>query len=126
MPPHDAARVMVWDPQQVLALPHGELEAEPVEGRGLAVERCRQARLEVRFRQGGERFQPAGRRHSSALKKLLQTSAVPPWLRDRIPLIYVDGELAAVAGLWVGQSFAVAGGESGWVLKWSELPEIAA
>jgi tRNA(Ile)-lysidine synthase len=126
MPPHDAARVMVWDPQQVLALPHGELEAEPVEGRGLAVERCRQARLEVRFRQGGERFQPAGRRHSTALKKLLQTSAVPPWLRDRIPLIYVDGELAAVAGLWVGQSFAVADGESGWVLKWSELPEIAA
>jgi tRNA(Ile)-lysidine synthase len=121
MPAHDAARVMVWDPERALELPHGLLEAAAAEGRGISVERCRSARLEVRFRQGGERFQPAGRRNSTALKKLLQTSAVPPWLRDRIPLIYVDDELAAVAGLWVGQAFAAVERGPGWVVRWTEL-----
>lgn len=123
LPAHDAARVMVWDPRGRLVLPHGALEAVSAEGRGLSVERCRRARLEVRFRRGGERFTPAGRRHSTALKKLLQASAVPPWLRDRIPLIYVDDELAAVAGLWVGQGFAVADRGRGWDIHWTELPD---
>ncbi len=124
MPVHDATRVIVWSPGSVLELPQGRLEAAVAEGRGLSVERCANAHVEVRFRQGGERFHPAGRRHSTALKKLLQTSAVPPWLRDRIPLIYVDGQLAAVAGLGVGETYAL--GDRGWVLSWSELPGMAA
>ncbi len=126
MPAHDATRLIVWDPGAKLELPHGLLEAAIVEGQGLSVERCANAHVEVRFRQGGERFQPAGRRHSTVLKKLLQASAVPPWLRDRIPLIYVDGELAAVAGLWVDKAYAVSGGGCGWVVSWTELPGTAA
>ena len=51
---------------------------------------------------------------------------MPPWLRDRIPLIYVDEELAAVAGLWVGQTFAADGSRHGWMVRWTELPEKAA
>ncbi len=122
MPSHDASLRIVWSPERVLELPHGSLEATAAEGRGLSVERCRHAQVEVRFRQGGERLQPAGRGHSTALKKLLQTRAVPPWLRDRIPLIYVDGELAAVAGLWVADAFAVDDRSRGWVIRCSELP----
>jgi tRNA(Ile)-lysidine synthase len=125
MPAHDATRVIVWNLDGVLELPHGVLEVTTAEGRGLSVERCAGARVEVRFRQGGERFQPAGRRHSTSLKKLLQASGVPPWLRDRIPLIYVDGELAAVAGLWVGAAYAAIGGRRGWLVSWTELPETA-
>jgi len=125
MPAHDASRILVWDPGSVLELPHGVLEATPAEGRGLSAQRCANARVEVRFRQGGERFQPAGRGHSAALKKLLQDSAVPSWLRDRIPLVYVDDELAAVAGLWVGAGFRVSGRGRGWLVSWSGLPETA-
>lgn len=126
MPAHDATQAIVWNPGSVLELPHGLLETAIAEGRGLSVERCANARVEVRFRQGGERFQPAGRRNSTRLKTLLQTSAVPPWLRDRIPLIYVDGELAAVAGLWVGDAYAVSGRGCGWVVSWTALPGTAA
>lgn len=125
MPPHDASRVISWRPGDPLALGHGTLEAIPTEGHGLSVERCAGARVEVRFRQGGERIQPAGRGHSTALKKLLQSSGVPPWLRDRIPLIYVDGELAAVAGLWVSEAHAVSGGRTGWLVNWTGLPRPA-
>jgi tRNA(Ile)-lysidine synthase len=125
LPAHDPTRVIGWKPGTPLALDYGRLLAISAEGRGLSVDRCADARVEVRFRQGGERFQPAGRRHSSALKKLLQSTGVPPWLRERLPLIYVDGELAAVAGLWVGEAYAVDAGGSGWLLSWSELPGTA-
>lgn len=125
IPAHDATRVMSWKPGSALALGHGQLEASAAEGRGLSVKRCADAHVEVRFRQGGERFQPAGRRHSTALKKLLQSTGVPPWLRDRIPLIYVDGELAAVAGLWVGNAYVVNDRGCGWLVRWTELPGTA-
>lgn len=126
MPAHDASRVIVWDPGTVLGLPHGRLEGIRAQGRGLRLDRCANAQVDVRFRQGGERFRPAGRRHSTSLKKLLQTSAVPPWLRARIPLIYVDGELAAVAGLWVAAAYAVDDQGWGWLVSWTELPGTAA
>jgi tRNA(Ile)-lysidine synthase len=56
--------------------------------------------LSVRFRAGGERCQPQGRAHSQTLKKLFQEYRVPPWLRDRLPLIYRGDDLIAVAGWW--------------------------
>ncbi len=92
----------------------GILYAEPVQGGGL---RCG-GEVEVGFRRGGERCRPAGRGHSQSLKKLLQEYALPPWWRDRVPLIYVDGELAAVGDLWVCAGFAAAPGERGWQLRW--------
>lgn len=61
--------------------------------------------IEWRLRAGGERCKPAGRQHSQTLKKLLLEYRLEPWLRPYAPLIYIDGELAAVAGLWVCQDF---------------------
>jgi tRNA(Ile)-lysidine synthase len=123
LPRHDASLVLPWVPGEPLALPHGVLDASPAEGLGLRAAALGGARVEVRFRRGGERFRPAGRRHSTALKKLLQASDLPPWLRERIPLVYVDGELAAVAGMWVAEAHAVGNRDRGWVLRWSALPE---
>ena len=70
--------------------------------------------LTVSFRQGGEKFHPAGRRHSQSLKKLLQEANIPPWERDVIPLVYLGDELVAVAGLWVCKKYSVTGDEAGW------------
>ena len=64
-------------------------------------------RLQVRFRVGGERCKPQGRAHSQTLKKLLQEYEVPPWVRDRTPLVYVNDKLAAVANFWINEGFAV-------------------
>ncbi|MDX1435018.1 MAG: tRNA lysidine(34) synthetase TilS, partial [Gammaproteobacteria bacterium] len=122
LPLHDASTAMAWNPDEPLELPLGRLDAQVCAGQGLRVERCRGARLEVRFRRGGERLRPAGSRHSTALKKLLQAREVPPWLRDRIPLIHVDGELAAVAGLCVAHDYAAHDSEAGWVVQWTGWP----
>lgn len=59
------------------------------------------ATVEISPRRGGERLQLPGRVGHRCLKKLYQEAGVPPWERDIRPLIYLDGRLAAVAGLWV-------------------------
>jgi tRNA(Ile)-lysidine synthase len=126
LPSHDPDRVLPWVPGEALELPHGELDATLAEGRGLRAAPSMGARVEVRFRRGGERFRPVGRRHSTTLKKLLQASDLPPWLRERVPLVYIDDELAAVAGMWVAEAHAAGGRDSGWVLRWSALPDTIA
>lgn len=96
----------VSDPQllslsdQPLPLPLGSLLLSAISSAALAGHR-----VEYRFRRGGERCRPAGRQHSQTLKKLLLEYRLEPWLRPFVPLIYIDGELAAVAGLWVCDDF---------------------
>jgi tRNA(Ile)-lysidine synthase len=52
------------------------------------------------------------------LKKLFQENAIPPWERTRIPLIYIDNALAAVADCWDCEPFAAVAGEPGLVIQW--------
>ncbi len=52
--------------------------------------------IEIRTRQGGERFRLHGQNKS--LKKLFQTWGVPPWKRNHIPLIYVNNQLKVIVG----------------------------
>ena len=82
-----------WDGQNPLVLP-GNCVLQP--GAGWPV-----AEYSVRFRCGGERARPRERHHSQTLKKLLQEYGLPPWLRDRVPLIYHGETLVAVGDLFV-------------------------
>jgi tRNA(Ile)-lysidine synthase len=47
------------------------------------------------------KFSIAGRNCSKKLKQLMQEYNVPPWLRDRIPLLFDGDEMIAAPGLWV-------------------------
>ncbi|NLO80404.1 MAG: tRNA lysidine(34) synthetase TilS [Xanthomonadaceae bacterium] len=110
--PEEVPAPFAWDLASPLELPGWRWQVESVIGAGLRAA-LRQRRVEVRFRQGGERCRLAGERHSRSLKKLLQERGIPPWERERLPLIYIDGELAAVADLWVCDGFQAAPGEAG-------------
>lgn len=74
--------------------------------------------LTLRWRRGGERCQPVGRAHSQTLKKLLLEYELPPWWRERIPLVYSGETLVAVPSLWVCEGFQAAAGEPGYRLRW--------
>ena len=74
--------------------------------------------LEIRFRSGGERCKPQGRSGSNTLKKLFQEYSLEPWLRNNIPLIYIDNRLAAVGDLWVCDEFCAESDELGIQLEW--------
>jgi len=118
--PHHPGAVLRWDLCTPLKLSSGALRAERVTGAGLKAALCNGKTVTVRFRRGGERCRPVGRPHTHTLKHLLQEAGIPPWQRDRIPLIYLDGDLAAVAGLWVCHPFGAGLEDEGWRLVWME------
>jgi tRNA(Ile)-lysidine synthase len=107
---------LTWAPTTPLAVPGTGyiLRAEDVIGSGLAREQIATAKVSVRLRRGGEICHLPGRRHHHKLKKLLQDAHVPPWERQRLPLIFADDVLAAVADRWVCAPFAARAGERGW------------
>ena len=107
-----------WLPNSELRLPWGVLRATPGFGQALDTKRMVGRKIEVVFRRGGERCRPLGRGHEHRLKKLFQEYAIPPWERALHPLIYVDGQLAAVASLFVCEDFAADEGDKGLVLEW--------
>ncbi len=106
---------LTWDPNVVLEVPGTGyvLRAVPVVGSGLSRERIAGSALSVRLRRGGETCRLPGRRHHHTLKKLLQEAGVPPWERQRLPLIFVGEHLAAIADRWVCEPFAAAATEPG-------------
>lgn len=74
--------------------------------------------FKIKFRTGGERLTYRGQ--TKKLKKLLQEWHVPDWLRDRIPLIYVDEQLAVVVGFAVSDDFYSE--SKGWLLSSNSEP----
>ncbi len=120
LPPHDPGGLLTWDMQGTLTLlgGAGRLYCVPGEGAGLRVHGLQGASVKVGFRRGGERCRPAHRGSTHALKKLFQERGIPPWLRDRIPLIWVGEGLAAVGNLWICEPFQARPGEPGLSCIW--------
>ena len=109
-----------WSLTAPLPLPQagGVLRATPGTGCGIRKSLLAAHAVQVRWRQGGERCRPAGRRHHHSLKKLFQAQGIPPWERERIPLIYIGDELAVVAGLWVCEPFQAGPADAGLRIEW--------
>jgi len=121
----DSHWVSPWDGRIPLQLPDGSvLEAMTTGGPCLDPAKWSSSRIEVRYRQGGERCLLPGRHGRRRLKKLFQEYGVPPWGRDRIPLIYLDDELAAVGDLWVCDPYAAPAGQTGIGIRWSASKEV--
>jgi tRNA(Ile)-lysidine synthase len=92
---------VAWKGERLLKLPAlgGELRFAP--GEGIDSRWIREKAFEVRLRSGGERLQLHPRRPRRTLKNLFQEAGVPPWARERLPLLYCGGELVWAPGLGV-------------------------
>jgi hypothetical protein len=55
-------------------------------------------------------------RHGRTLKSLLREAGCPPWLRNRLPLLYADGVLVAAGPWWTAAEHSVA--TDGFSLMW--------
>ena len=112
----NVTKPIVWQPGATipLAATHSALTTRVVTASGIGQHFIAQAKkIEIGFRQGGERIQPAGRVGAHPLKKLFQEWQVPPWLRAGIPLVYINDKIACVVGCCVCAEFAAANGEQG-------------
>lgn len=108
-------------PPQPLVLPgNGRLLLEPVAQGGMRWPVAGSV-VQVSYRQDGIKARLPGRPGKS-LKQLWQEAGVPPWLRERSPLLYIGGELAWIAGIGVCDGFQAPAFEPGWLPRW-EMPE---
>jgi tRNA(Ile)-lysidine synthase len=89
---------------------------------GLAHERL--ADCSIRFRAGGESLRPHPGRPRKRLKDLCQEAGVVPWMRPRLPLVFVRSRLAAVGDLWIDAEFAVPPGVPALKPVWSGRPRL--
>jgi tRNA(Ile)-lysidine synthase len=110
----------VWDGANALPMLSldGVLKFKPEEGRGLSLAKLRAGRVTVRLRHGGERLRLDARRPRRTLKNLFQERGVPPWRRDRLPLVYCGDELVSVPGIGDACEFRAAPGEAGLIVTW--------
>ncbi len=109
-----------WRGEEVLALPGGRLHFLRRQGEGLSLSRVEAGRLVIRRRAGGERFRPDSRRPTRSLRHLLQEAGMPPWRRELLPLLYLDGRLALVPGIGIACDLRAAPGEAGLQVGWVE------
>ena len=98
---HDPGQVLRWsiDRPLVISSLNRVLHYSDLQHFGVSLPRG-VTELTVQFRKGGERLKPAGEKHHRSLKNLFQEGNIPPWERDRIPLLYHDGKLISVLGYW--------------------------
>jgi len=119
MSSHDSHQTVNWDmskPVQINGV--GRLDVRQTRGEGLSASLMGQC-YDIRFRQGGERVQPVNRGHHHELKKLFQEAGVPPWERDRTPILYKGDEILAIAGLCICEPYQAGKDQPGLILEWN-------
>ena len=97
---YDTSMILVWDITKPLKLPADLGMLHPDILKDHEIDLVTAKNITVRFRQGGERFKIEGRTGTHELKKIFQENGIPPWQRDRVPLIYQDNELVAFIPLF--------------------------
>ncbi|MGD9788296.1 MAG: tRNA lysidine(34) synthetase TilS [Sulfuricellaceae bacterium] len=104
-----------WRGEEKLDLPGVRLSFERRKGQGISLAMLENQELTLRFRTGGERFQPSCARPSRSLKNLLQESGVPPWRRARLPLLFCREKLLWVPEVGVDCAYQAGDSEIGLV-----------
>lgn len=75
--------------------------------------------ISIRFGLQGD-IKIVGRQHSRQSKKIWQELGIPPWQRERIPLLYFGEQLIAAAGVFVTQAGQAQENEPCWYLHWAK------
>ena len=103
----------LWRGERELRLPElgGVLVMAPSRGAGLSLARLRERPVAIRARSGGERLQPDCRRPRRTLKNLLQEAHIPPWERERLPLVFCGNDLAWVPAIGIDCAYQAGPGE---------------
>ncbi|MGK7285145.1 tRNA lysidine(34) synthetase TilS [Buttiauxella agrestis] len=74
--------------------------------------------VSVRFKASGQ-FHIVGRDRGRSLKKIWQESGIPPWARERTPLLFYGDKLIAALGVFVTQD-GKATENSCWRIDWQK------
>ena len=106
-----------WQGEEELALPGGRLNFQRRQGEGISLARLSDQPVTVCYRRGGERLRLACGGPTRSLKNLLQESAVPPWQRERLPLVFCGDDLVFVPEVGIACTYRAKPGEEGVLAK---------
>jgi tRNA(Ile)-lysidine synthase len=110
-----------WQGEKTIILPdQSRLFFSEKLGEGIAMRHVENGQLNIRYRRGGETLKPEENRPNRSLKSLFQTSQVPPWQRERLPLLFVNDELAMLPNIAVAAALKAKPDELGLFIKWQD------
>ncbi len=115
----DRDYVLTWQGEDFLEWPPlaSRLHFSSSRGAGASLKKLQHAPLTVRLRRGSEalRLHPAAAKRS--LKNLLQQYHIPPWQRERWPLLFSGEELVCVVGLGINADYQALENEDGLLVS---------
>lgn len=113
---------LVWRGEEQLRIPElgGTLRFARCDGAGISMQKIDEQPVTIRLRQGGERLRPGCNHPRRSLKNLLREASLPPWQRQRLPLIFSGEQLVCVPGIGVDCDFQAMDDEQGLVVEWQQ------
>ena len=116
---HNINEEIYWNTDSPLEIQGEKLIAKETLGKGILRSSIEGAKITIRYRHGGEKIYSNSLSNSKKVKKIFQEHGVLPWFRDRVPLIYINEELAVVPGFCVGKKFSASKNEKSLDIHWS-------
>lgn len=106
--------VLSWHGEDKMNWPalHAWLSFEHTSSTGISLAKLQRAPVTIRLRQNGETLRPHPNASTRTLKNLLQEHKIPPWYRDRLPLLYCGEELVSVPGVAIAAEYHADGHEA--------------
>ncbi|MGB9093059.1 MAG: tRNA lysidine(34) synthetase TilS [Gallionella sp.] len=82
-------------------------------GAGISFRKLQRAPVTLRLRNGAEVLRPHPAAAKRTLKNLLQQHRIPPWERERLPLLFCGEDLACVVGVVISAEYQASENEEG-------------
>lgn len=99
----------------------GHLSFTLAQGRGISLAKLQRAEVTLRLRSGGESLRPYPNSATRSLKNLLQEHRVPPWQRERLPMLYCGEDLVCVVGVAIHADYQAQPGEESVLVRFEYL-----
>ncbi len=111
----DQSLVLSWQGETEMDWPalNKRLCFDSSQASGISLEKLQRVPVTLRLRQGGETLRPHPNTSTRTLKNLLQEHHIPPWQRDRLPLLYCGEDLVYVPDVAIAAEYQAAAGEAG-------------
>ena len=108
-----------WQGENGMAWPASNLclQFKQTMGQGISLKKLQSAPVTLRLRSGGEKIRPFPNAPTRSLKSLLQEHKIPPWQRERLPLIFCGDELVCVVGVAIAAIFHADPEETGLLVS---------
>jgi len=107
--------VLPWQGESTLDWPplSARLHFSHSTGVGISLQKLKCAPLSLRLRKGSETLRLHAAAAKRTLKNLLQQYHIPPWQRERLPLLFCGEELVCVVGVAIDAEYQALNDEDG-------------